>query len=210
MADKRIEISAIKLGLLGDSSVGKTSICLTYTEIEFKEDILSTIGADKFEKKISLKNGKTIKLILWDTAGQERFRAAAYKAIRAVNAIVLVFDVTCRYTFENIDNWLQEIKDNFDNPIIILLGNKADIENPKRVPKEEIEEYAKKKNLTYFETSAKTGQGINESFSYAANEAYDRISLKDNNKIQILKEDEYEIINGCFGKKKRKKKKNKS
>ena len=106
MTNSFIELSAIKLGLLGDSSVGKTSICLTYTGIEFKQDILSTIGADKFEKKITLKNGKTIKLILWDTAGQERFRSAAFKAIRAVNAIVLVFDVTCINTFQNIDKWL--------------------------------------------------------------------------------------------------------
>ena len=155
MTNSFIELSAIKLGLLGDSSVGKTSICLTYTGIEFKQDILSTIGADKFEKKITLKNGKTIKLILWDTAGQERFRSAAFKAIRAVNAIVLVFDVTCINTFQNIDKWLQEINDNFDNPIIILLGNKADIEDERKVSKEEIEIYAKKKNLMYFETSAK-------------------------------------------------------
>ena len=207
MTNSFIELSAIKLGLLGDSSVGKTSICLTYTGIEFKQDILSTIGADKFEKKITLKNGKTIKLILWDTAGQERFRSAAFKAIRAVNAIVLVFDVTCINTFQNIDKWLQEINDNFDNPIIILLGNKADIEDERKVSKEEIEIYTKKKNLMYFETSAKTGQGINEGFSYIANETYDKIIFKTNNNIQIMKEDEYEIINGCFGKKKIKKKK---
>ena len=210
MSDNQIEISAIKLGFLGDDSVGKTSICYSYLGLEFGKEVLSTIGADKFEKKITLKNGKTIKLIFWDTAGQERFRAAAFKTIRSVNAIVLVFDVTRRYTFENIDEWLQEIKDNFNEPIIILFGNKVDREN-REVSREEIEQYMKQKNLVYFETSAKTGQGIDEGFSYIANEVYDKIGLKDNARIKIMKEmnDNYEYTNGCFGKKKRKRKNNK-
>ena len=211
MSDNKIEIRAIKLGLLGDDSVGKTSICYTYIGIEFDREPISTIGSDKFEKIITLKNGKTIKLVFWDTAGQERFRSTAFKAIRLANAIVLVFDVTLWYTFEKIDDWLQEIKENFDEPIIILFGNKVDREN-REVSREEIEQYMKKNNLVYFETSAKTGQGIDEGFSYIANEVYDKISLKYNAQIKLTKEmdDNYEITTGCFGKKKRKKKKNKS
>ena len=207
MKGKIIELVAIKIGLLGDSGVGKSSICNTYTGIEFNPDLLVTIGTDRFEKKINLKNGKEIKLVFWDTAGEERFRSAAYKAIRSVQGIILVFNLTERNTFKNIDSYLADIRDNFDNPFIVIFGNKSDIEE-REVSREEIEQYMKQKKLVYFETSAKYNQGINEGFSYIANEVYEKFSLKDTNQIKIGKgDDDYEIINGCFGKKKRRKKK---
>ena len=206
MKGKINELVAIKLGLLGDSGVGKSSICNTYIGIEFKEEGMVTIGTDKFEKKITLKNGKEIKLVFWDTAGEERFRSAAYKAIRSVQGIILVFNLTHRKTFQNIDNYLADIRDNFDNPFIVIFGNKSDIEK-REVSKEEIEQYMKQKKLEYFETSAKYNQGIDEGFSYIANEVYEKVSLKVTNQIKIGKgDDEYEFINGCFGKKKRKNK----
>ena len=106
METKTTELGVIKLGLLGDSNVGKTSICNRYIGNEFREDMIATIGADKFEKKITLKNCKTIKLIFWDTVRQERFRSAAYKALRSVQGIILVFNLTCKSTFKNIENYL--------------------------------------------------------------------------------------------------------
>ena len=99
MAENNIKVTALKIGLLGDSSVGKTAICQTFLGIEFKEDQISTIGTEKMDKKVTLKNGNEIKLILWDTAGEERFRAAALKAIRTVQGIALVFDVTKKNFF---------------------------------------------------------------------------------------------------------------
>ena len=207
MTDNKISVKAIKVALLGDSSVGKTAICNSLMNIEFSQDMLSTIGSDKLETKFPLKNGNEIKLILWDTAGQERFRSVALKAIKAVQGIVVVFDVTLRKSFENIDSWLEEIKNNFTNPSLVLFGNKVDMDKEKwEVTKEEAEQYAKKMNLQYFETSAKTKKGLNEGFSYIVNESYNKIGGNPDG-IKIDEEEEWEIVNGCFGKKKRRKKK---
>ena len=205
MTDNKISVKAIKVALLGDSSVGKTAICNSLMNIEFSQDMLSTIGSDKLETKFPLKNGNEIKLILWDTAGQERFRSVALKAIKAVQGIVVVFDVTVRKSFENIDSWLEEIKNNFTNPSLVLFGNKVDMDKEKwEVTKEEVEQYAKKMNLQYFETSAKTKKGLNEGFSYIVNESYNKIGGNPDG-IKIDEEEEWEIVNGCFGKKKRRK-----
>ena len=147
MSDKKIDYTVLKVGLLGDSMVGKTAICNSFMGLEFNQDQLSTIGIEKLEKKITLKNGKEIKLILWDTAGQERFRAAALKAVRSAQGVVLVFDVTKKVTFENISDWMTQIKDNFKNPSVVLFGNKTDIEEEKwEVQKDEINEFVKKNN----------------------------------------------------------------
>ena len=178
--EKKIEIKAIRIGLLGDSKVGKSAICHSFMNLEFDfGSNLTTIGSDRFETKIQLKNKKEIKLILWDTAGQERFRSAAFKTIKSVHGIALVFDVTSKESFSNISLWLDDIKDNFDNPCIVLFGNKIDIEKEKwEVTPEEIKKLVEEKKLTYFETSAKEKLGINEGFNHVANEAYVKLGGK--------------------------------
>ena len=198
MANSNIETKAVKVALLGDTEVGKTAICHSFLGVEFILGGTTTVGIDRLDKKIKLKNSKEIKLIVWDTAGQERFRSAAFKTIKSVQGIALVFDVTSKKTFENVNLWLEEIKEHFDNPCLVLLGNKVDIEKEKwEVTKEEIEQFAKKKNMAYFETSAKTSKGINESFVHLANIAYDKIEKhkkeepeedNDDNKIEIKPE----------------------
>ena len=188
--EKKIEIKAIRIGLLGDSKVGKSAICHSFMNLEFDfGSNLTTIGSDRFETKIQLKNKKEIKLILWDTAGQERFRSAAFKTIKSVHGIALVFDVTSKESFSNISLWLDDIKDNFDNPCIVLFGNKIDIEKEKwEVTPEEIKKLVEEKKLTYFETSAKEKLGINEGFNHVANEAYVKLGGKiepDEQKINL-------------------------
>ena len=188
--EKKIEIKAIRIGLLGDSKVGKSAICHSFMNLEFDfGSNVTTIGSDRFETKIQLKNKKEIKLILWDTAGQERFRSAAFKTIKSVHGIALVFDVTSKESFSNISLWLDDIKDNFDNPCIVLFGNKIDIEKDKwEVTPEEIKKLVEEKKLTYFETSAKEKLGINEGFNHVANEAYVKLGGKiepDDQKINL-------------------------
>ena len=208
MEDKKINLSAIKVGLLGDSSVGKTAICNSLMNIEFAEDMLSTIGSDRLETKFPLKNGQNIKLVLWDTAGQERFRSVALNALKAAQGVIIVFDVTNKASFENIGNWLQEIKDNLANPNLVLFGNKADLPD-RQVTESDARKYAKKMNLEYFETSAKTKQGLNEGFSFLVNDIYDKTIEKDDeknvkNKIDLKKKvKEPKGKTGCFGKKKK-------
>ena len=195
MTENNIEAKVIKIGLLGDSRVGKSAICNTFTGIEFNPESVTTIGSDKFEKKITLKNGKEIKLILWDTAGQERFRSAAFKTIKFVQGIVLVFDVSEKGSFDNINVWLDDIKDNFDNPCLVLFGNKVDKPQEEwEMSREEINKFVKEKKLAYFETSAKDNIGIDDGLIHIANEAYEKLELKkkadpdlNGNKIDINK-----------------------
>ena len=119
MADN-IELTSIKVGLLGDGRVGKSAICNTFIGVDFINEAISTIGFEKFDKKLQVEDGKEIKLVLWDTAGQERFRSAAFKTIRSVQGIALVFDVTFKPSFENVEKWLNDIKENLDNPSLVL------------------------------------------------------------------------------------------
>ena len=178
MDENKIALKVAKIALLGDSTVGKTSICLTYKGIEFKENTLFTIGTDKFDKIIKLENGKEIKLVIWDTAGQERFRSIALSAIKSVNGIILVADLTKKESFINIKIWLEEIQNNFNNPSLVLFGNKADLTEKRQVTSEEAKKYAEDNKLVYFETSAKTKQGIIEGIAYIANQAYKKAEQK--------------------------------
>ena len=207
MANANIETKAVKVALLGDTEVGKTAICHSFLGVEFILGGTTTVGVDRLDKKIKLKNSKEIKLIVWDTAGQERFRSAAFKTIKSVQGIALVFDVTSRKTFDNVNLWLEEIKEHFDNPCLVLLGNKVDIEKEKwEVTKEEIEQFAKKKNMAYFETSAKTSKGINESFAHLANIAYDKIEKHKKEEPEEDNDDNNIVIKPEKKKKKEKKK----
>ena len=198
---------------MGDSRVGKSTIVNKFINLDFKDDLLSTIGSDRFETKFTLKNGEKIKLIIWDTAGQERFRSIALKALKAVQGVILVFDLSNRDTFENVNKWIETANENLKTPNLVLFGNKADLDKTMwKVTKEEAEDFAQKLNMKYFETSAKTRQGLEDGFSSITNDTYNRIKdTKDGEGgVQIKKDDDDEYVVGCFGKKKKKKKKKKN
>ena len=200
-----INLSAIKIALLGDSSVGKTAICNSFMNLEFSQDMLSTIGQEKIERKYNLKNGKEIKLVIWDTAGQERFHSIAIKALKSAQGVIIVYDVTKKETFDHVNNWLETIKEEMPEPNLILFGNKIDLEN-REVSFEDAEKYANKNNLKYFETSAKLNKGINEGFEYIINDSYKKAEDKANkNNIVITNKNigKKKEKGGCFGKKKK-------
>ena len=168
--------SPVKIGLLGDEKVGKTSICHSFVNLDLPEDYITTIGYEKFEKKELLNNGKEVRLIIWDSGGQERFRSSIISTLRHVEEIIIVFDVTNRKSFDDIENWLEIIKEKFNNPIIILFGNKVDVKKEEwKVTEEEINLFCTKKKLKYFGTSAKNNNGIKEGFSYLANIIFKRV-----------------------------------
>ena len=172
----KIDIKAIKLALLGDSAVGKTSIIQSFLNLEFAAEYMTNMWDEKFERKLCLKNVKEVKLILFDTAGQERFRSIALNTIKSVHGVIIAIDVTYRNSFNNLEGWLQEIKEKCSEGIsIFLFANKVDIENGRKVSREEIEAFAKAKDLEYFEISARNKIGIDEGFSYIANKAYNKI-----------------------------------
>ena len=125
-----------------------------------------------------------------DTSGQERFRSVAISRVKSFHGVILVFDVTEKHSFYNLDEWLDVIKENIKNPFIILFGNKTDLPKEKwQVTQEEIDKFAQERELTYFETSAKTKKGIMEGLSYMANEIYDKILEKYEGNIIIKEKD---------------------
>ena len=203
MKEEQKCVKAVKIGFLGDSPVGKTSVCKSFAGYEFSIDMIANIGSDRFEKKATLKNGKEIKVNVWDTAGQERFRSAALKALIGCQGIVLIFRVTEKKSFLNIEKWYDDVKENFDNPSVVIFGNMIDKNKEEwEVTSEEAKEFAKKMNLPYFETSAKTKQGIDEGFSYIIEEAYHVAEKRLNKEITIPKK--HNNSSGCPGNKKKK------
>ena len=152
----------IKLLMIGDSNVGKTSILNKYVTNKFTDEFTTTIGIDFHIKRISV-NDKIVKLQLWDTAGQERFRSVTIGYFRGAQGALVVYDVTNRESFNNIKKWMEDIDKNCYNGIIIfLVGNKIDEIQNREVSIEEGKELGKKYKISYFECSAKTGKNIEE------------------------------------------------
>ena len=163
----------VKLLMLGNSSVGSTSIRDVFLGQRFINDTLATIGSNKADSMFKLNNGKEVKIVIWDTAGQERFHAMALSLLRYNQGVILVYDVTNRKSFEDLKIWLNDINNITNKVSIVLFGNKCDIEN-RKVTKEEAEKFAKENNIPYFETSAKSRKNIDEGFSHVINDAYSK------------------------------------
>ena len=155
----------IKLLTLGDSLVGKTSIVLRYSDDKFHQNKISTIGVD-FKVKMITKGNEKIKISIYDTAGQERFRNIVKHYYKGANGILLIYDISNRNTFEKLQFWLDDLKENadIDNLFIYLVGNKNDKKEEREVTFEEGNKFAKEKNLPFIEVSAKTGENINQLF----------------------------------------------
>ena len=153
----------IKLLIIGDSSVGKTSILLNYTDNVFPDSHLATIGVENKVKMI--KTDKfNVKLQIWDSAGQERFKSITKSFFRNANGILFVYDITNRKTFHSVKDWIKDSELNASNFEKILLGNKIDLEEKRKVKKSELEEYGLKKKIDTLETSAKTNINIELAF----------------------------------------------
>lgn len=153
-----------KILLLGDSGVGKSSIILRYIDNMFSSNLMNSIGVDFKLKNINVDN-KKVKLQIWDTAGQERFRTITTSYYKGAQAIIIVYDVTEKDSFDHLKNWLSDI-DKFakEGVMKILVGNKCDLEQKRVVQQEEGREFARKLNIEFLETSAKDSHNINELF----------------------------------------------
>ena len=160
-------IVVLKIILIGDSSVGKTSLLLTYSGGNFEDNYISTIGVD-FKEKLILVNNYKVKLKIMDTCGQERFKSLNKNFYSSSDGIIFVFDVTKESSFKSIDNWLNESENYRGKSKKILVGNKIDLKNIIEVKKENIEKYAENKKMLYYETSAKNGTNVEESFNKLA------------------------------------------
>ncbi len=155
-----------KILLIGDSLVGKTCLISRYAIGVFNEDYISTIGFDSRQKEEIINNEKVL-VRIFDTAGQERFKSITANYLRNAEGVILVYDLTSTESFENLKFWIESIKNNLgnDEPIpIIIIGNKIDLEDARQINKSVAEKFAKDNNYKYFETSAKTGEGVDDAF----------------------------------------------
>ena len=155
-----------KILLLGDSSVGKTCYLMRYTDNTFQEIHMSTIGLDYKLKNVQLDDGKIVKIQIWDTAGQDRFRSITKNYYKGAHGIILIYDITNKKSFENVRNWINQIKEEVSEKVsIILVGNKIDDEEHRVVPTVEGEKLSKELGLMFFECSAKSGINIDSTFN---------------------------------------------
>ena len=157
--------------MLGETTVGKTSIVNVYMGSKFSDEYVSTIGIEKLEKQVQIETGEKVKLKLWDTSGQERFHSIAESTIKNCKGVVVVFDLTKKITFEKVIDWIEQVRELTSKVPICLFGNKSDLSN-REVTQEEIDKLCKEQKLIYFETSAKNNTGITEGFNKMANLSY--------------------------------------
>ena len=169
--------SVYKVLLLGDSTVGKTCFLMRYTDNTFQEIHMSTIGLDYRLKSMTLKSGKNVKVQIWDTAGQDRFRAITKNYYKGAHGIILIYDVTNQLSFDNVSNWINQIKEEASDKVtIFLVGNKIDDVENRKIQTESGKNLAENFQLQFYETSAKTGENVEKTFQ-ALVEKIDEISL---------------------------------
>jgi small GTP-binding protein len=160
---------AFKLILGGEGGVGKTSMVHRFVEDAFQTDYKSTIGTSIMKKECDFQGLESkVRFVIWDLAGQAQFKRVRQTYLGNAEAGILVFDVTRKDTFDKLENWFKEIKEVSTTISLILVGNKIDLEDQRVVIHEQGEELAQKLNLSYIETSAKTGENINDAFKMLA------------------------------------------
>ena len=163
-----------KILLLGDSTVGKTCFLLRYVDDSFLDLHMATIGLDYRLKTLILEEQKIVKVQLWDTAGQDKFRAITRNYYKGASGIILIFDVTNVKSYENIKKWINEIKEEISEKVaIVLIGNKIDNVQERKISKDQGDKLANEIGVKFFETSAKTGEGINESVFFLVKKIFE-------------------------------------
>ncbi|XP_009802845.1 ras-related protein Rab11D [Nicotiana sylvestris] len=167
-----------KVVLIGDSAVGKSQILARFARNEFSLDSKATIGVE-FQTRTLVIQHKSVKAQIWDTAGQERYRAVTSAYYRGAVGAMLVYDITKRQTFDHIPRWLEELRAHADrNIVIMLIGNKTDLEDQRAVPTEDAKEFAQKEGLFFLETSAMEATNVEDAFLTVLTEIFNIVNKK--------------------------------
>lgn len=156
-----------KVVMIGDTGVGKTAICNRFIRGEFTAQMASTVGVDFTRKKVTV-DGQTVSLVIYDTAGQEVFKSLAPQYYRDADVAIVVFSVISEETFAGAATWIKEIEATNPAVSLVLVGNKVDVEDKRTVSFEQSTKMAEENDIPYFETSAATGQCIDELYDEVA------------------------------------------
>ena len=178
-----MNIITLKLILVGDGRVGKTSIINKYLYNTFNENEPMTVNSCFLEKKMII-NEKTFKFALWDTAGQEKFNSVTPVYYRDAKGVILVYDITNARSFERVQKWIEEVRSYNKECEIVICGNKVDIKEVYEdgVDKDKAKEYVVNKGIEHFYTSAKTGDGLEEVFDYISKKVVDNYEKENKGK----------------------------
>ena len=161
--------------IVGDPSVGKSCILNQFLNGDFTEEYDITVGVEFGAKTVNVK-GQKAKLQIWDTAGQDSFKSITRAYYRGSAAALICYDITCRDSFDNIENWIKECQTNGNQEMtLILVGNKIDLNDEREVSIKEGREFAQQNGMLFFETSAKTAQRVEEIFKESANQIFIKI-----------------------------------
>ncbi|OHT15916.1 small GTP-binding protein [Tritrichomonas foetus] len=186
--------TVFKFIVIGSSGVGKTAILTRLVDHTFTGESQSTIGVEFIATDIDV-DGTPVKLQIWDTAGQERFRAIAKAYFRSAIGVMLVFDLTDRKSFDDLNQWLSDVHAHCDtNAVVTLIGNKSDLEDSRKVSESEASSFAELHQLNYLETSALGGDNVELAFQTTASNVLRTVAnVKDLNKkysaTQLLSEE---------------------
>lgn len=161
--------------VIGPSGVGKSCLLLQFTDKRFHTDHDLTIGVEFGARLVDL-DGQRVKLQVWDTAGQESFRSITRSYYRGAHGALLVYDITRRETFAHLQGWLREVHEHSNKEMVIMLiGNKSDLDNKRAVTFDEGRKFAEENGLIFMETSAKTAENVDAAFLETAREIYHKV-----------------------------------
>ena len=187
-----------KIVIIGDTNVGKSNILSRYLTNEFTSNTKSTVGVELGIKFLKIKNTST-KIQIWDTAGQERYQAITSSYFRGSDGCFIVYDITNETSFNNIEKWFDKIHEENDKEIpVIIVGNKCDLENERKIPTEKAKEKAQNLKCAFYETSALKAINIEQIFEELVNTIYDKTGgnkSDDDIHIEIVNENKGVNIN---------------
>lgn len=180
----------LKFVLIGESGVGKSSLLLRFVDGSFSPSFITTVGIDFKVRTIKLSNGTEVKLQIWDTAGQDRFRTITRAYYRSAQAVLIVFDVTQKESFDSLSYWMDQVESNGVGPSVvrILVANKSDLVEKRIVGAAEIKVLSGQRGYAFVETSALTGRGVTEMFTETAERvwtALHKASVDDEDGVKV-------------------------
>jgi len=165
----------IKITLLGEKNVGKTSLVYRFIENKFRENYKATLGVNLLKKELDIGGYGGVSAQIWDLGGQESFRSLRSLYLEGANGALVIFDMTDKNSFEKIDEWIQDFRNARGDTPIILIGNKSDLKNQIKITEKEALEFAKKNIMELIITSAKTGENVEHAFIQLTKTILDRI-----------------------------------